>query len=57
MLKRQCGAVVRQDVSMMRASTGCAVGSDGDRLIEVLAADGSRHHLRAVPARQPRAPK
>jgi hypothetical protein len=47
LLKRQCGAVVRQDGSLMRASTGCAVGSDDDRLIEVVAADGTRGRLRA----------
>ena len=47
LLKRQCCAVVRQDGSLMRASTGCAVGSDGDRLIEVVAADGTRGRLRA----------
>ena len=28
---RNDGAVVRQDGSLMRASTGCAVGSDADR--------------------------
>jgi len=44
---RDDGAVVRQDGSLMRASTGCVVGSDGDRLIEVVAADGTRGHLRA----------
>ncbi|MCA3492891.1 MAG: glycoside hydrolase family protein [Rhodobacter sp.] len=44
---RDDGAVVRQDGSLMRASTGCAVGSDGDRLIEVVAADGTRRWLRA----------
>ncbi|MCA3234818.1 MAG: hypothetical protein INH06_21315, partial [Cupriavidus sp.] len=44
---RDDGAVVRQDGSLMRASTGCAVGSDGDRLIQVVAADGTRGHLRS----------
>jgi hypothetical protein len=44
---RDDGAVVRQDGSLMRASTGCAVGSDGDRRIEVVAADGTRGRLRA----------
>ena len=44
---RDDGAVVRLDGSLMRASTGCAVGSDGDRLIEVVAADGTRGRLRA----------
>lgn len=40
---RDDGAVVRQDGSLMRASTGgCVVGSDGDRLIGVVAADGTR---------------
>jgi hypothetical protein len=31
----------------MRAATGCAVGSEADRLIEVVAADGSTGRLRA----------
>jgi hypothetical protein len=44
---RDDGAVVRQDGSLMRASTGCAVGSDADRLIEVVAADGTTGRLRA----------
>jgi hypothetical protein len=44
---RDDGAVVRQDGSLLRASTGCAVGSDGDRLIEVVVADGTRGRLRA----------
>jgi hypothetical protein len=44
---RDDGAVVRQDGSLMRAATGCAVGSDADRLIEVVAADGSTGRLRA----------
>jgi hypothetical protein len=44
---RDDGAVVRQDGSLMRASTGCAVGSDADRLIEVVAADGTGGRLRA----------
>ncbi|MCA3508474.1 MAG: hypothetical protein IOD01_14565 [Rhodobacter sp.] len=44
---RDDGAVVRQDGSLMRASTGCAVGSDGDRVIEVVAADGSTGWVRA----------
>jgi hypothetical protein len=44
---RDDGAVVRQDGSLMRASTGCAVGSDADRVIEVVAADGTRRWLRA----------
>jgi hypothetical protein len=39
---------VRQDGSLMRASTGCAVGSDGDRRIEVIAADGSMGWVRAA---------
>jgi hypothetical protein len=43
---RDDGAVVRQDGSLMRASTGCAVGSDADRLIEVVAADVSTVRLR-----------
>ena len=47
LLTRQCGAVVRQDGSLMRAATGCAVGSDADRLIEVVAADGTTGRLRA----------
>ncbi len=42
---------------LLRADTGCAVGSDGDRTIKVIASDGSRRHLRAAPARQPSAPK
>ena len=46
LLKRQSGALVRQDGSLMRASTGCTVGSDGDRLIEVVAADVSTVRLR-----------
>jgi hypothetical protein len=44
---RDDGAVVRQDGSLMRAATGCAVGSDADRLIEVVAADGTTGRLRA----------
>ena len=44
---RDDGAVVRQDGSLMRAATGCAVGSEADRLIEVVAADGSTGRLRA----------
>jgi len=44
---RDDGAVVRQDGSLMRAATGCAVGSDGDRLIKVVAADGTTGRLRA----------
>ncbi len=44
---RDDGAVVRQDGSLMRASTGCAVGSDGDRRIEVMAADGATGWVRA----------
>jgi len=45
---RDDGAVVRQDGSLMRASTGCAVGSDGDRVIEVVAADGTRGWVRSA---------
>ena len=48
LLERQCGTVVRQDGSLMRASTGCAVGSDGDRRIEVVAADGAAGWVRAA---------
>ena len=44
---RDDGAVVRQDGSLMRAATGCAVGSDADRLIEVVGADGTTGRLRA----------
>jgi hypothetical protein len=44
---RDDGAVVRQDGSLMRAATGCAVGSDADRLIEVVAAHGTTGRLRA----------
>jgi hypothetical protein len=44
---RDDGAVVRQDGSLMRAATGCAVGSEADQLIEVVAADGSTGRLRA----------
>ncbi len=39
-------AVVRQDGSLMRAAIGCAVGSEDDRLIEVMAADGTTGRLR-----------
>ncbi|MCA3526215.1 MAG: hypothetical protein INF46_09345 [Rhodobacter sp.] len=45
---RDDGAVVRQDGSLMRGATGCAVGSDGDRLNEVVAADGSTGWVRAA---------
>jgi len=45
---RDDGAVVRQDGSLMRAATGCAVGSDGDRRIEVAAADGATGWVRAA---------
>ena len=45
---RDDGAVVRQDGSLMRAGTGCAVGSDDDRLIEVVAADGTRGWVRSA---------
>jgi len=45
---RDDGAVVRQDGSLMRAATGCAVGSDGDRRIEVVAADGATGWVRAA---------
>ncbi len=41
------GALVRKDGILMRASTGCAVGSDGDRRIEVMAADGITGWVRA----------
>ena len=44
---RDGGAVERQDGSLMRAATGCAVGSDADRLIEVVAADGTKGWVRA----------
>jgi len=44
---RDDGAVVRHDGSLMRAATGCAVGSDADRLIEVVGADGTTARLRA----------
>jgi hypothetical protein len=47
LLKRQCGAVVRHDGSLMRASAGRAVGSDADRLIKVVAVDGTRGRVRA----------
>jgi hypothetical protein len=32
---------------LLRYGTGCAVGSDADRLIEVVAADGTTGRLRA----------
>jgi hypothetical protein len=45
---RDDGAVVRQDGSLMRAATGFAVGSEDDRLIAVVAADGTTGWVRAV---------
>jgi hypothetical protein len=44
---RDDGAVVRHDGSLMRAATGFAVGSEADRLIEVVVADGTTGRLRA----------
>ncbi len=41
LLKRHRGAVVRQDGSLMRASTGCAVGSEADALVKSSALRGA----------------